>query len=60
MLYILTVIHLVDYGSFNPDWVEPIHAYDSLEECWLYAESEAGKYEHEEAIVVCLAEQDNA
>lgn len=57
MLYILAVIHLADLHGTTPDKYEPIYAYETLAECWTEAEEESAKYEHEEAIVICLPEQ---
>jgi len=57
-LFILAVIHLADYGSTTPDRYEPIHAYDTLAECWAAAEIAvvSSVYETKEAVVVCLPE----
>jgi hypothetical protein len=57
MRFILAVIHFADLDAPSPDRYEPIHAYDTIDECWREARVLIEQYDGAEAVVVCLAEQ---
>ena len=54
-VFVLSIIHMADLYSPNPDKIQPVYAYTSLDECWRAAEVHIAEmaYDAEEAIAIC-------